>query len=116
MSERAVVLQVSDDDPARVGKGTMTSRNLLEAVEGEVRVDLVVQGGAVAALARDAEGAAELAEHVAGLEGLTVLACRNALAAHDLPEDQLAAFVQVIPAGVAHCAERQWAGWAYVRV
>lgn len=44
-----------------------------------------------------------------------IMVCRNALKAHHIREEDLAPDIQVVPAGVVWLAERQHAGFAYIR-
>ncbi|MCE1180443.1 MAG: DsrE family protein [Micrococcales bacterium] len=96
-------------------KGLLAARNLLKVHPG-TPVDLVVQGNAVTGLVAGSTQATQLAEHWPKLPNGRILACRNALGAHDVAEDTLAGGVEVVPAGGAHLAQRQWEGWAYLRV
>jgi len=44
------------------------------------------------------------------------VACANSLRAVGIAAEDLTAGVGTVPAAVTHLAQRQWAGWAYVRV
>lgn len=79
-----------------------------------VRVEVVVQGPAVALLAQPAGPAGQLGDLIAA--GIGVLACGNSLRSADLAAGDLASGVGVVPAAVGHLARRQWGGWAYVRI
>jgi intracellular sulfur oxidation DsrE/DsrF family protein len=79
-----------------------------------VRVELVIQGPAVALLKEAAGPAGQLGDLAAA--GVGVLACGNSLRSAGVTEDELAPGVGTVPAAVGHLARRQWSGWAYVRI
>ncbi|QIK71619.1 hypothetical protein G7070_04210 [Propioniciclava coleopterorum] len=110
-----VVLQAAGPDEALALSALQSAANLLAEI-GPSPVEIVVQSGAVAGLVADHPQAGRLAEKLATLPTVTVLACRNALRAHHVDEDALAPGVGVVPAGIARVVERQRDGWAYVRV
>jgi len=80
-----------------------------------IPIELVVQGGAVAELSATTELATAVTtanrDH-----GIKVLTCANSLRAVGIAAEDLTAGVTIVPAAVTHLAQRQWAGWAYVRV
>jgi intracellular sulfur oxidation DsrE/DsrF family protein len=45
-----------------------------------------------------------------------ILACANSMRFTGLEAEDFAAGIGTVPAAVAHLAERQWQGWAYVRL
>ena len=110
-----VVLQAAGPDEGLVLSALQSAANLLAEI-GPTPVEVVVQSGAVGGLVADHPQASTLAERLAGLSTVRVLACRNALRAHGVPEDALSPGVGVVPAGIARVVERQRDGWAYVRV
>lgn len=89
-------------------------RNAVAALGPKVPVEAVIQGPGVALLA-EGSGSAE-AVSAALAAGVRVLACGNSLASAGVPAEGLLPGVGVVPAAIAHLAERQWAGWAYVRL
>ncbi len=48
-------------------------------------------------------------------EGVSFIACRNALKLEALDEDALPPEISVVPAGVAELAKKQHSGYAYIR-
>ncbi len=48
--------------------------------------------------------------------GIKVFACANSLRTVGIAAEDLTAGVTTVPAAVTHLAQRQWAGWAYVRL
>ncbi len=91
-----------------------SGRNAVEALGPGFPVEAVVQGPGVALLAEGSESAADVAAAVAS--GVRVLACGNSLRSADVPAESLLPGVGVVPAAIAHLAQRQWDGWAYVRL
>lgn len=77
--------------------------------------ELVIQGAAVSELTTASVLATSItvasAEH-----GIGVRACANSLRAVGVAAKDLAEGVGSVPATVAYLAQRQWDGWAYVRV
>jgi len=81
----------------------------------EARVELVVQGPVVTQLAASGPDAAE-AGALAAESGTKVTACRNSLRSAGIDETSLPAGITVVPAAVAHLAQRQFGGAAYIRI
>jgi intracellular sulfur oxidation DsrE/DsrF family protein len=90
------------------------ARNARAELHG-VRLELVVQGPAVAQLAADAPNAAE-ASALTVEDGMAVTACRNSLRSAGIDEASLVAGIAVVPAAVAHLAQQQFNGAAYIRI
>ncbi len=78
-------------------------------------LEVVVQGPAVGALVTDVHLVADVADGIAELD-VAVQLCRNSLAGLGMAPDDVPRGVGVVPAALAHCALRQWEGWAYVRL
>lgn len=107
-----VVIQAAGADPALVVRAAQHAANLVRDV-GAVPVDVVVQGAAVAALVDGSDAVAQAARLLAAFPTVRLLACRNAMRAHEVDESRLAPGVGAVPAGIGHIARRQWEGWAY---
>ena len=114
-TDDGVVLQAAGPEEGLVLSALQSAANLLAEI-GPAPVEVVVQSGAVGGLVADHSQADELAERMADLPTVRVLACRNALRAHHVAEDALAPGVGVVPAGIARVVQRQRDGWAYLRV
>lgn len=116
MAEQSpVVLQASGGDPELLLSAWRSALNLLAVLPG-TPVEIVVQGAAVTGLVEGHHAADELSGQRPEQPEIHVLACRNALNAHHVDESELAAGIQVVPAGIAWLVQRQREGWAYVRV
>ncbi|WP_262106827.1 DsrE family protein [Arthrobacter sp. Marseille-P9274] len=81
----------------------------------EARIELVVQGPVVTQLAGSGPAAAE-AGALAAESGTKVTACRNSLRTAGIDETSLPPGIAVVPAAVAHLAQRQFGGAAYIRI
>lgn len=81
----------------------------------DAAIEVVVQGPCVAQLAAGPQLNADLAALAA--EGdIEVSACRNSMRSAGVEEAALAPGVRPVPAAVAHLANGQFAGAAYVRI
>jgi len=74
---------------------------------------VVVQGTGVKLLAMDSP-AIETVKSARQMD-VRVLACGNSMRSAGLEEKDLTAGIGVVPAAIAHLAQRQWDGWAYAR-
>lgn len=107
----SVVYQLRSDDPEAILAATQAARNLLKVLP-ETPTEIVVQGGAVAGLTAETEWADKLREYLRELGCVQVIACENALNAHDVEPAALLEVISTVPAGVAHLSQRQWQGCA----
>ncbi|MGO2328052.1 DsrE family protein [Glutamicibacter arilaitensis] len=78
-------------------------------------VEVIVQGPSVSQLAADGKHAPDIAA-LHGIPGICITACANSLHAAGLAPDALVEGVAVVPAAIAHLAQRQHDGAAYVRL
>jgi intracellular sulfur oxidation DsrE/DsrF family protein len=88
--------------------------NFATACGGSRPVDEVVNGPALNLVLRQSDWC----EQVTGLQeqgNVTFSACANTMAAQGIEAADLHPAAQIVTAAVLHIAERQWAGWAYVR-
>lgn len=91
-----------------------SSQNAVASLGPEVPVEAIIQGPGVALLVKGSGSAEVISTAVAS--GVRVLACGNSLRSAGVPTDGLLPGVEVVPAAIVHLAERQWDGWAYVRL
>ncbi len=80
------------------------------------QIEVLANGVAVRALA-PGQGDGALLQRIAALaeKGVVFAACRNALRAQRLEPKALAQFAVTVPAGVVELAQKQQAGYAYIR-
>lgn len=110
---REVLIHAFDEDPAVVAGALRVARNAAQAMPGAI-VQVVVQGIAVTGVAIDGGFDEDIAGTLA--QGVHVTACGNSMQRAHLESSQMAPGVKIVPSAVAHLAERQWAGAAYIRV
>ncbi|MFT4471749.1 DsrE family protein [Arthrobacter sulfonylureivorans] len=79
-----------------------------------VGIEVVIQGPGVTLLASNSPSAESISS-TAQLD-VRILACGNSLRSAGLAAEDLAPAVDTVPAAIAHLAQRQWGGWAYVRL
>ena len=113
MHAPSLVIHVHGAQPGTLTAGLRTARNAHTALP-DTPIEVVVQGGAVAELTTAERATAITAAHRD--HGIEVLACANSLRAVGIAAQDLTAGVTTVPAAVTHLAQRQWAGWAYVRL
>lgn len=110
----AAVLHAQGAGQDVVRAAMRAARNMRNELPSAV-LEVVVQGPAVGALVTGARLADEVVGDIAEL-AIAIQVCRNSLAGLGLTPDDVPGGIGVVPAAVAHCARRQWEGWAYVRV
>ena len=107
------------DELEKWGLALGNAENMLAYCEesGEaVKIELLANGIAVRALAAEGSDAALLQRTAALAEkGVVFAACRNALRAQQIEPEALAPFAVTVPAGVVELAQKQQAGYAYIR-
>lgn len=80
----------------------------------DIPIEIVLQGALVAAATVNVMPQALLAT-AQGVR-VEIKVCANSLRSQDIDVSDLAEGIGVVPAAVSHLAERQWQGWAYVRI
>ncbi|MEW6725475.1 DsrE family protein [Desulforudis sp. 1088] len=89
--------------------------NLLRDVgTGEVTVEVVANGPAVIAYRLGSDDALRQMDELHA-KGVAFVACRNALQMQNIPEESLAPFVTVVPAGITEIVRKQAMGYAYIK-
>jgi intracellular sulfur oxidation DsrE/DsrF family protein len=92
-------------------------RNMLRGYQESAtacQIELLANGAAVRAYADNA-GENQSAMQALADAGVLFAACNNALRAAFIEPQALFAFVTVVPVGVIELAERQLAGYAYIK-
>ncbi|WP_227453746.1 DsrE family protein [Paenarthrobacter sp. YJN-D] len=90
-----------------------SSANARAALKHGRAIEVVVQGAGVRLLTGDSP----INEAITNVQqlGVEILARATSLPSAGLEAADLAVGIGTVPAAVAHLAERQWQGWAYVR-
>ena len=100
---------------------TLTNvRNMVKEYDSagvDYQIEIVANSAAVRLCAPQAYGHNALASAMADWCGKRVhlAACANALAANQIPADQLPPFVRVVPSGVVELAQKQAEGFVYLK-
>ena len=109
-----VVLQVSDNDPAKWNLALNNARNIqADLGKDNVDVEIVAYGPGLPMLKADSKVAARLADALDHSIGL--MACENTMRNTKVQRDDMYGGVSYVDAGVVHIMMRQREGWSYVR-
>lgn len=109
-----VVLQVSDNDPAKWNLALNNARNIQQDLgKGNVDVEIVAYGPGLGMLKMDSKVADRLAQALDNNVGL--MACENTMRNTKVQRDAMYGGISYVDAGVVHIMKRQREGWAYVR-
>ncbi|HEX2199498.1 MAG TPA: hypothetical protein VHG88_12905 [Burkholderiales bacterium] len=114
-SERhKVVLQVSDNDPAKWNLALNNARNIQQDLgKDNVEVEIVAYGPGLGMLKAESKVADRLAQALDNKVGL--MACENTMRNTKVGRDDMYGGISYVDAGVVHIMKRQRDGWAYVR-
>jgi intracellular sulfur oxidation DsrE/DsrF family protein len=109
-----VVIQVSDNDPAKWNLALNNARNIQEDLgKSNVRIEIVAYGPGINMLKFDSEVGNRLVE--AAKDGVLIAACANTMKAQKLTPDDMHPAAKIVPAGVVEIIRREREGYAYIR-
>lgn len=109
-----IVIQVSDNDPAKWNLALNNAKNLQDDVgAANVDIEIVAYGPGIGMLKLDAPVANRISD--ASRAGVKVLACENTMRGQKLSKDDMNPAVGYVPAGVTEIMKKQSEGWAYLR-
>jgi intracellular sulfur oxidation DsrE/DsrF family protein len=109
-----VVMQVSDNDPAKWNLALNNARNLqADLGRDNVEVEIVAYGPGLAMLKADSVVANRVEEALGA--GTKIVACENTMAAQKVTRDDMLPKVGYVKAGVVELMQKQQQGWAYLR-
>jgi uncharacterized protein len=112
--QHKVVIQISDNDPAKWNLALNNARNIQEELgAANVDVEMVAFGPGIQMFKIDSAVNARIGE--ATKAGIKLLACENTLRNTKVNKDDIAPTVGYVPAGMVHLMRRQADGWAYLR-
>jgi intracellular sulfur oxidation DsrE/DsrF family protein len=109
-----LILQVSDNDPAKWKLALNNAHNVQEDLGREnVQIEIVAYGPGLGML--KAESAA--ADGLAGAmdNSVRLLACENTMTNTKVTKADMYGGIAYVKAGVTHIMKRQREGWAYIR-
>lgn len=109
-----VVIQVSDNDPAKWNLALNNARNVqADLGMDNVDVEVVAYGPGLGMLKNESAVAQRIAS--ASAQGVGVIACENTMKNTKVDRSQILGGVKFVDAGVVHIMKRQREGWGYVR-
>ena len=109
-----IVIQVSDNDPAKWNLALNNARNLQDDVgAAHVDIEIVAYGPGIGMLKLDSTAATRINEAIKA--NVKVIACENTLRAQKLTRDDMLPALSYVPAGVTEIMTKQSQGWAYLR-
>ncbi len=109
-----IVIQVSDNDPAKWNLALNNAKNLQDDVgAANVDIEIVAYGPGIGMLKLESPTGARIADAIKG--NVKVLACENTMRGQKLTRDDMLSGISYVPAGVTEIMKRQGEGWAYLR-
>ena len=109
-----VVIQVSDNDPAKWNLALNNARNVQSDLgAANVQIEIVAYGPGLNMLKEGSVVAPRIDEAVLG--GVQIAACENTMTAQKVTRDQILPGVTYVSAGVVEIMKRQQEGWSYIR-
>jgi intracellular sulfur oxidation DsrE/DsrF family protein len=109
-----VVIQVSDNDPAKWNLALNNAQNLQQALgKDNVQVEIVAYGPGLNMLKANSK----VAGRVNGAldQSVDIVACGNTMTKMKVTKDDLVGGTRVVEGGVIEISERQQQGWTYIR-
>jgi uncharacterized protein len=109
-----VVLQVSDNDPAKWNLALNNAENLQQAYgKDKVDVEIVAYGPGLNMFKAESKVAARL--DAALDHSVELLACGTTMKKMKITKEGLHPGTKVVPGGIVHIIQRQDEGWNYIR-
>ncbi|MEP7063610.1 MAG: DsrE family protein [Betaproteobacteria bacterium] len=109
-----VVLQVSDNDPAKWNLALNNAKNIQSDLgAANVAIEIVAYGPGINMLKMDSAVGGRVDEALAA--GVKVVACENTMRNAKLAKPDMLDRVGYVPSGVVELMQKQQQGWAYLR-
>jgi intracellular sulfur oxidation DsrE/DsrF family protein len=109
-----VVIQVSDNDPARWNLALNNARNLqADLGAANVEIEIVAYGPGLNMVKAGSAVSNRIDEAVLG--GTNIVACENTMANQKVGKAEILPGVNYVGAGVVEIMRRQQQGWSYLR-
>ena len=113
-AKNKVVMQVSDNDPAKWNLALNNANNLQKDLGmDDVDVEIVAYGPGIGMLKAGSAVAPRIASALQA--GIQVVACQNTMAGMHLEKADMLPTIGYVPAGVVELMKKQQQGWAYIR-
>jgi len=112
--KQRVVIQVSDNDPAKWSLALNNAKNVQQDLgKDNVQVEIVAYGPGLGMLKAESKVADRLAGALDASVGL--IACENTMTNTKVKRSEMYDGIAYVKAGVTHIMKRQQEGWAYIR-
>jgi len=112
--QNRVVMQVSDNDPAKWNLALNNARNLQSDLgASSVEIEIVAYGPGIGMLKAESVVGNRIAEALG--KGVKVSACENTMRGQKLTKPDMLDGIGYVPAGVVEIMQKQQQGWAYLR-
>ena len=109
-----VVMQVSDNDPAKWNLALNNAKNIqADLGASNVDIEIVAYGPGINMLKADSVVGNRVGEALGA--GVAVVACENTMRNQKLARDDMLPKVAYVNAGVVELMQKQQQGWAYIR-
>ena len=109
-----VVMQVSDNDPAKWNLALNNARNLqADLGAANVEIEIVAYGPGIGMLKAESVVGNRIGEAVGN--GVKVAACENTMRGQKLQKSDMLGGIAYVGAGVVEIMQKQQQGWAYLR-
>jgi uncharacterized protein len=109
-----VVMQVSDNDPAKWNLALNNAKNIQTDLGGaNVDIEIVAYGPGINMLKAESVVGNRVDEALAA--GVKVVACENTMRNQKLGKQDMLPKVDYVMAGVVELMQKQQQGWAYIR-
>ena len=109
-----IVIQVSDNDPAKWNLALNNAKNLQDDVgAANVDIEIVAYGPGIGMLKLESPTGSRVADAMKA--NIKVLACENTMRGQKLTRDDMLPALSYVPAGVTEIMTKQGEGWAYLR-
>jgi intracellular sulfur oxidation DsrE/DsrF family protein len=113
-SKNRVVIQVSDNDPAKWNLALNNAKNLqADLGAANVEIEIVAYGPGLNMVKAGSPVTPRIDESVLG--GLKIVACENTMTNQKVTREQIVPGVTYVKAGVVEIMRRQQEGWSYLR-
>ncbi len=112
--KQRVVIQVSDNDPAKWTLALSNARNVQQDLgKDNVQIEIVAYGPGLGMLKAESK----VADRLAGAldDNIGLIACENTMTNTKVSRTEMYAGISYVKAGVTHIMKRQQEGWAYIR-
>ncbi|MEO5763966.1 MAG: DsrE family protein [Casimicrobiaceae bacterium] len=113
-AENRVVIQVSDNDPAKWNLALNNARNIQTDLGAKnVDIEIVAYGPGIGMLKADSVVGNRIGEALGA--GVKVVACENTMRGQKLQKADMLDSIGYVPAGVIEIMRRQQEHWSYLR-